>query len=1253
MKRLFSFITRHWPIFTLVIVELILFLTNMPTNGHWLLGWDSTTPELNSSLNFSRFFYGVWQEYRGLGTLDGMAHIANLPHWLYSLLLDLFLPANTVRPILNLLLHLFGGIGTYYLIKDFVTLYFLSRNDEDSKKSISLVGAIFYQFNLLTIQMFFLPLELFSFHFAVLPWALWTLFQYFKQGTTRWLLYFAFVNLAGVSQAHVPTVAISYGLALLIPALTLAMSKVITIKQLILAFSVLALVHSFWGVPYLYSTLTKSAEISNSKQNVIGTPSVFYRNNAWATVSKLGTFGGLGLGYQDWDEDTEKFEPVMQEWLRLWNNPLYKIFAFTIFSFACLSSLALLRFSFKKRYYVLLSFVVLWFAFFTLLATDIPPFSFISDFLREFVPLYSQIFRFTFTKFSTVYALALSVMLCAGLLLLRDYFAKTGRDILIKRVSLGVVLTTLLFAYPAFTHSFFYKRLWVNLPQEYFTTANFINSSNSQNRIATFPIHSVWGWTTNTTHWGYRGSGFFWQMSSAPLVDRSFDPWSKYNETSFLQLNQAVYTSNGSELENTLKKYHINQVLLDRSVFHPGNYPKNLFIQEIDGLLNSISSSKLSLREGSLELHSFLNAPGTELSAPKQIIQANETYFSDYSRKDYLYGLYGDYVLSKEGSIFPFSYFQSDRNIQPYTTVQDNHIKLTAAIPENSNIQFTPFAQAEKVVPASLSLGLDKTTLTLDVQVPLPQNSSISTKRTFSLSSPTSQVIVSSANDVILLDSKSSSERPSVLTLPTQEAATFYFFSAIPDTSEALSLNDQNKNCVTSYTSLEADNISTYKCTLTALPQPTTSDSKKLLGLTLEYKSEDFLSPDLCVHLKGSKECLNKPLNGLYGSNSDWQQLTLAIPLTNTNPMELEMRTSENGISTKTTEYRNLYIYYHSNLESINFDTPALLTFVDEQFTNSARTSNELEINIPTGSNNQFVIEPELAIRGKSDHLNCASGEKGLATKETSIAATRYTASQEGVVCDTLYLPELLPSQEYLLSIKGQNYGGVGLKFFVTNPLTKRFDLEQITPKGEFDLLYSIWPSRTMDNTTSDVFTFDISGESYGKELNKTDIDSIKIFPLPLSWLSQIHTVNPNYFHTIDSIITNQKKISPIYYQATIEVNSEEGLLVLPQGFDAGWIAFSQSFHTFSKVNYNGWANAWIIPKGTWKITILYWPQLFFLTGLLFSMVTLLMLFLRRNKASLAVPNKYFIIEEKSNIQSLLSRMMLNVRLFLVGKLRK
>src|SRR5688572_9447965 len=119
MRRLLEYVPHKlyfvWPILVLIGIEIAVFVTNYKA-GTWLIGWDSTMPELNFKLHVFRDMSAVWQEYRGVGLLDGMAHGANLVHILYVWILSWFMPANAIRYVLITLGHFLGGLGLYVLL---------------------------------------------------------------------------------------------------------------------------------------------------------------------------------------------------------------------------------------------------------------------------------------------------------------------------------------------------------------------------------------------------------------------------------------------------------------------------------------------------------------------------------------------------------------------------------------------------------------------------------------------------------------------------------------------------------------------------------------------------------------------------------------------------------------------------------------------------------------------------------------------------------------------------------------------------------------------------------------------------------------------------------------------------------------------------------------------------------------------------------------------------------------------------------
>jgi hypothetical protein len=774
MPALNRFLKNHWPIAFLTFISLVIFLTNY-VPGTYLLGWDNTVPELNLFLNLKRVLSGVWQEYRGLGTLDGMSHTANIVHWAYIALLSLVLPANIVRYAFILLSHLVGGVGVYYLIKKEI-LPTLIKKGRDNFKLISLIGALIYQLNFMTVQMFYVPLELFVIHFAILPWGLLTLTRYLKTRKNKDLVWFFVVNILGVSQAHVPTIVIPYLAILgifLINSLLINFNK--NWKAVAVAGLVLFSANAFWGVPYIYSTLNKSAEIVQSKQNRLGTPGTFYRNLAWTDLRSISTFGGFRLDYSDWNLSKGEFHQILEPWIPFYESSSYQLISIFISILSLIGLFLLIRHSFKYKTKQHLPYIFGWLFALTMLGTNLPIIKNLIIWLSNNLPVFEQLFRFTFTKFSIIYVFFVSILASVSLsLLIKIKF----NQILSRIIYVGIISLVFYLAHPIFNGYFFYPALRLKLPSQYSELATYTNKKFPDSRIINFPIHSLWGWTTGTHNWGYRGSGFTWQMINQPLVDRSFDPWSKYNETMFLQTNLALYQQDQSKFLNTLNKYHTDLILNDNSIFHPGNYPENLFSTETHLLFNQISQINLDKENFPLQLYK-VDSPikSNQLYAPKQISVLNNNYTHTYTSVDQAYADHGNYILdSKPDIIYPFSYLQQEGVNSP--EIINNHFIYELNDNSKQQLQAIKFADAQKQVVGVLTARVENNQVAIETQVQIPEivinnKPTTSYKQEIKLAfTPTSNYIVQFDKKEIKIDPHTLTAEPSIITylfIPTQK----------------------------------------------------------------------------------------------------------------------------------------------------------------------------------------------------------------------------------------------------------------------------------------------------------------------------------------------------------------------------------------------------------------------------------------------------------------------------------------------------
>lgn len=552
---------KYRPVAVILIIELVLFFTNYKP-GTFLIGWDNLYPELNIRLNLARTLVSTWQEYRSLGLFDVMSHAANLPHDVFRMMLSLILPLNLVRWFFIFFTHLMGGIGMYILLFSYILKRYESGHPA-GVRAASLFGALFYQYNLITTQMFFLPFELFLIHYAALPFLIFYSLTYLESGRLKDLIIFFSISFLTTSQSHVPTIFIVY----LIATGLLFLAKILTekkqvLKRILILTLIIFCANAYWGIPFALSTLKNSDVVANSKNNQMATDDIFYRNLKFGDFPDVATLKGISLDYVQYDYQTNISHFMMEPWL-IHLHTLQSIIPswlfFAIMALGLISSI---------RYRALLPFILIFLFSFSMMANDTPGVTLISKVMRDYVPFFHNVFRFVFTKFAFLYGFSYTIFLAIGAYeLLR--FARY-RKVRIA-LSIGIAVCLLLYGYPSFRGHFFYKNLASTLPQGYFSAFSFFQKQDYNQRVAMLPLPWYWAWTQN--NWNTIGSGFIWYGIPQPMADRAFDPWSDKNENFYWELDQAIYADSVEVLESVLNKYDIHWILFDKSVYH-GAAPK-------------------------------------------------------------------------------------------------------------------------------------------------------------------------------------------------------------------------------------------------------------------------------------------------------------------------------------------------------------------------------------------------------------------------------------------------------------------------------------------------------------------------------------------------------------------------------------------------------------------------------------------------------------------------------------------------------
>ncbi|MBI2074775.1 MAG: hypothetical protein HYT83_02970 [Candidatus Levybacteria bacterium] len=640
----------------LILIEVILFFTNYVT-GTYLIGWDNIMPEFNLLLNFKRALFSTWQEYRGLGLLDGMAHAANLFHTLYISLLSLFLPLSMLRFTFIFLTHLIGAIAFFYLA------FFLTKN-----KKASFLAAAFYMLNLGIIQMYYAPLEVFAVHFAALPILTLLIIKALKLPNKKNLLLLFIGSVLTTPQGFIPTVFFAF-FVLFLSQIIVHFFTTKKVKSIALTSIIILAANAFWLLPFGYSAVKNANIIQNTKINQFSSEEIFYRNQAYGDIASVLSLKGFMIDTVEFDQSKNKNVYFMEAWRNHQGNIIYKFIYFVILIITFIG----LFDTVKKRKTYYLPFVFALFISFLFLANNTPIINQLNIFFRNLIPVFGEVFRFSFTKFITLFVFCLSLFFANGLSIIRNFsaviarslrrsnpiqskrllrYARNDRNIkLVLEMSFLTVTALGIFylSFPAFQGYFFSPFLKLNLPKDYLDTFKYLDKQNDSQRIALLPSLTFWNW--QYYDWGQRGSGFLWYGIQQPILERAFDPWSNLNEQFYNELSYAINTQNTLSFENVLRKYDIKYLLLDKTILNsvfakPINYVQlESFLTKSTFLRKKKEFGKLIVYETNLQ-NSFIYTlngqaiktyPGFSNEKEDNINLYAQNYIFDNNKPDLVY----------------------------------------------------------------------------------------------------------------------------------------------------------------------------------------------------------------------------------------------------------------------------------------------------------------------------------------------------------------------------------------------------------------------------------------------------------------------------------------------------------------------------------------------------------------------------------------------------------------------------------------
>lgn len=551
-----NFLNKNKYQLILFLIVLILFLVNYKS-GTYLTGWDNLQTELNPGLAVKRAFFSVWEEYQSFGLTAGMAHAADLPRAVFLWIMSYVMPQNMIRYFYHFLMLLLGGIGVMGLLAGL-----------GFSGILAFLGALFYLFNLGTMQIFYLPYEAFSTFFALLPWGVWSFIKLFKTDNNKRSYFILFlINLLGTPAFYTQQLFIVYNLILGCFTLGsfLQTKNIQTFKKALLGFALILLVNSFWLLPQFYFLKTNRQVVTEAKNNQLSTEDVFYQNYEKGTLNSFLKLEGFYFDLKGRD-NTFLFAP----WKNHFGSLIIKILPYL---FGILGLLGIITGLKKKKD---LGFVLVYLFCTSGLLLATPPFSWINELIRQ-IPIVNQIFRSPFTKFIIPYSLVYSYFVAVGIKIV---------SIKLRGFSLfftACFLIIFLYSLPSFQGYFFSPEMKVKIPDDYHSVIDYFKNVDKNSRIALSPDYTFWGWFFNK--WGYNGSGFLWYGIEQPIVSRTFDVWSKTSESYFWEIKTAFEAEDIQKINSVFDKYQIDYLLLDKSLVPVVSSYKALQYDRISKLL--------------------------------------------------------------------------------------------------------------------------------------------------------------------------------------------------------------------------------------------------------------------------------------------------------------------------------------------------------------------------------------------------------------------------------------------------------------------------------------------------------------------------------------------------------------------------------------------------------------------------------------------------------------------------------------------
>ena len=652
MKKFWNFLKTNLPLLVVIAVALFVCGVNFQPQAT-LSGWDTLQPELNLSQYFQRVFFGAWQPHQGLGAPASQAHLAELVRLPILWLLQIF-PNNWIRFFFFFICYVAGGVGVYY----FLTRCWLRQTKFTTWPAAA--AAIFYLLNLITLQHFYVPLEMFAVHFGTLPWIFLTVQHAVERQRLKDYWWFFVVIALAAPAAHTATLFYLYILFVGLYALFLLLGKNGPWQKKLKTGAILAglifMANAYWLLPNIYYTVWHSDYVSDAKITQNFSAEAFWNNQAYGWLPQVLTGKNFLFNWNDYDYDLQQFVPLFDEWNQYYQTTHLFFLQYLLVAVALVGIYQ----AFKKQSWPAFSMLMIFAGSLFFLINQNFPTAWLFNLVRA-IPLIREGIRFPFTKFSIVYLFALVVFFASGLVFIQELFLKRWemKRTVTTLVGASAIAVILLANGPALVGNLISERMKVEFPSQYQELYNFLNLEDHNQVLVKLPLLGYSGWTYNDwSHGnGYQGAGWLWFGVPQALLDREFDRWAETNEEVYRQLNLAINQDNDSLFQNVRQQYDLSLFLIDESAFSLDAQTQD------DAALKQFlirNGGELIWQKDFLSLYQF-QPPARLFAAPSSYTLINQQDIGSAS-VDVIYEQTGNYLLSDLGATYPFAFLMTEES---------------------------------------------------------------------------------------------------------------------------------------------------------------------------------------------------------------------------------------------------------------------------------------------------------------------------------------------------------------------------------------------------------------------------------------------------------------------------------------------------------------------------------------------------------------------------------------------------------------